>query len=82
MLRQVALDDDKAIPNDKDWIYEHPRNALIFSKTSLVWNQLKKVYSSSFREMVTGHFPEENDILESLLFLSERIQRMEWGIKK
>ncbi|OXE98092.1 nucleotidyltransferase AbiEii toxin of type IV toxin-antitoxin system [Flavobacterium araucananum] len=82
MLLQVGMDDDKAIPNDKNWLYEHPKDALIFSKTSIVWNQVKKVYSTSFKELVTGNLPDENKVLETLLFLSDRIQKMKWSIKK
>lgn len=82
MLLQVGKDDDKAIPNDKDWLYKHPKNAIIFSNTSVVWNQLKKVYMTSFKELVTGALPDENAVLGSLVFLSERIQKMNWSIKK
>lgn len=81
MLLQVGMDDDKAIPNDKNWLYEHPKDALIFNKTSIAWNQLKKVYTTSFKELVTGNLPDESKILETLLFLSDRIQKMEWSIK-
>lgn len=82
MLLQVGIDDDKAIPNDKNWLYQHPKEALIFSKTSIVWNVLKKVYVTSFKELVTGRLPDENAVFETLVFLSERIQGMEWDIKK
>lgn len=82
MLLQVGKDDDKAIPNNKNWLYEHPKDALIFSKTSVVWNQLKKVYTSSFKELVTGELPDENAVFESLVFLSEKLQKMQWDIKK
>lgn len=82
MLLQVGIDDDKAIPNNKNWLYQHPKNALIFSKTSMVWNVLKKVYATSFKELVTGSLPGENAVFETLVFLSNRIQKMEWNIKK
>lgn len=82
MLLQVGMDDDKAIPNDKNWLYEHPKDALIFSKTSLVWNHLRKVYGTKFKELVSGQLPDENAVFETLVFLSERIQKMKWPIKK
>ncbi len=84
MLVQVAKDDDKAIPNNKNWLYNHPKEALIFSKTSIVWNTLKKVYSSSkFKELIIGKkIPEENDVFETLVFISKRIQGIEWNVKK
>ena len=82
MLLQVGIDDDKAIPNDKNWLFKHPKDALIFSKTSIVWNVLKKVYTTSFKELVTGSLPSENAVYETLVFLSKRIQKIEWEIKK
>jgi Nucleotidyl transferase AbiEii toxin, Type IV TA system len=82
MLLQVGIDDDKAIPNDKNWLYKHPKDALIFSKTSVVWNVLKKVYTTSFKELVTGSLPGKNAVYETLVFLSKRIQKIEWEIKK
>ena len=36
MLLQVGIDDDKAIPNDKDWLFVHPKEALIFRETTTV----------------------------------------------
>lgn len=83
MLLQVAQDDDKAIPNDKNWLYQHPKEALIFSETTIVWATLKKVYTGSkFKELIIGKAkrPEENDIFETLVFLSKRIAKMDWNI--
>jgi 6-pyruvoyl-tetrahydropterin synthase len=82
MLLQVGLDDDKAIPNNKDWLYVHPGDALLFKSTAAVWEQLKKIYTSSFKEMVTGELPKEGEVLETLMFLSGRIQKMDWPITK
>ena len=85
MLLQVAKDDDKAIPNDKNWLYNHPKNALIFSETEMVWNTLKKFYSGSkFNELLIGKTkpPTENEVFETLVFLSKRIEEIEWDIKE
>lgn len=82
MLLQVAIDDDKAIPNDKNWLYQHPKEALIFRETSTVWNELKKVYTTSFKELVTGKLPNENAVFETLVFLSKRIEFINWKINK
>jgi len=83
MLLQVAKDDDKAIPNNKEWLYMHPKEALIFSDTVMVWNVLKKVYSGTkFNELLIGNEkpPHENDIFETLVFLSERIELISWEV--
>jgi hypothetical protein len=83
MLLQVAKDDDKAIPNNKEWLYNHPREALIFSDTLMVWNVLKKVYTGTkFNELLIGNEkpPHENDVFETLVFLSERIEVISWEV--
>ena len=80
MLLQVGIDDDKAIPNDKDWLFVHPKEALIFRETTTVWETLKKIYLTDFNELVTGKLPKENDVLETLLFLSNRVEKIEWTI--
>lgn len=80
MLLQVGIDDDKAIPNDKDWLFVHPKEALIFRETTTVWETLKKIYLTDFKELVTGTLPKENDVLETLLLLSNRVGKIEWTI--
>lgn len=85
MLLQVAKDDDKAIPNDKNWLYQHPREALIFKETTLVWGTLKKTYSGpEFKELIIGKAkpPDENDVSNTLQFISKRIEGIQWDIKK
>lgn len=83
MLLQVAKDDDKAIPNNKEWLYNHPKEALIFSETVMVWNVLKKVYTGTkFNELLIGNEkpPHENDVFDTLVFLSERIELISWEV--
>lgn len=82
MLLQVGKDDDKAIPNDKDWLYIHPKEALLFKDTAKVWSELKKTYTTSFKELVTGSLPNESEVLDSLQFLSKRISEIDWNIKR
>jgi hypothetical protein len=83
MLLQVAKDDDKAIPNNKEWLYNHPKEALIFSETVMVWDVLKKVYTGTkFNELLIGNEkpPHENDVFDTLVFLSERIELISWEV--
>jgi hypothetical protein len=51
----------------------------------MVWNTLKKVYSGSkFNELLIGKTkpPTENEVIETLVFLSKRIEGIEWDIKQ
>uniref|UniRef100_UPI004047356E nucleotidyl transferase AbiEii/AbiGii toxin family protein n=1 Tax=Mariniflexile sp. TaxID=1979402 RepID=UPI004047356E len=58
MLIQVGKDDDKAIPNDKEWLSKHPSESLFFSETEKVWETVSKTYSGSFKELLTGELPD------------------------
>jgi hypothetical protein len=54
---------------------------LLFKDTSTIWDTLKKVYTTSFKELVTGALPDERDVLNTLLFLSKRIEKIAWDVK-
>src|SRR5690606_35938615 len=69
MLIQVGKDDDKAIPNDKEWLSKHPSESLFFSETEKVWETVSKTYSGSFKELLTGELPDEKKVLKSLLMI-------------
>jgi len=82
MLQQVGKDDNKAIPNDKEWIYRHPADALIFKDYASVWDTVRKTYTTTFNELLTGQLPEETAILATLKFLAGRIAKVSWDVKK
>ncbi|MEZ4901782.1 MAG: hypothetical protein R2822_08510 [Spirosomataceae bacterium] len=37
----------------------HPKDALIFSDTENVWNELRGVYNGEFRNLVYGALPKD-----------------------
>ncbi len=80
MLIQVGKDDDKAIPNDKEWLSKHPSESLIFSETEKVWATLSKTYSTSFKELLIGDLPDEKDVLQSLMKIGSRLKEVKWDI--
>ncbi|MGO3183789.1 MAG: hypothetical protein ACTIJ9_13255 [Aequorivita sp.] len=80
MLIQVGKDDDKAIPNDKEWLSKHPSESLFFSETDKVWETLSKTYSTSFKELLTGDLPNEKDVLESLRMIGLRLKEIKWNL--
>jgi predicted nucleotidyltransferase component of viral defense system len=80
MLIQVGKDDDKAIPNDKEWLSKHPSESLFFSETEKVWETVSKTYSGSFKELLTGELPDEKKVLKSLLMIGKRIESIKWDI--
>ncbi|PKQ45263.1 nucleotidyl transferase AbiEii/AbiGii toxin family protein [Confluentibacter flavum] len=80
MLIQVGKDDDKAIPNDKEWLSKHPSESLFFSETEKVWETVSKTYSGSFKELLTGELPDEKDVLKSLFRIGSRLNEIKWDI--
>jgi hypothetical protein len=81
MLQKVGNDDVFSFKNNNEWLKEHPVSAIIFRQPKNTWEQLKNTYNSSFKELVYGEFPTENEILETLEFVSERLKKIEWNIK-
>ncbi len=80
MLIQVGKDDDKAIPNDKEWLSKHPSESLFFSETKKVWETVSKTYTGSFKDLLTGELPDEKDVFQSLLTIGKRLESIGWRI--
>ena len=80
MLIQVGKDDDKAIPNDKEWLSKHPSESLFFKETEVVWETVSRTYSTSFKELLTGELPNEKDVLLSLMMIGKRLKEIKWDI--
>lgn len=80
MLIQVGEDDDKAIPNDKEWLSKHPSEALFFNETEKVWETVSKTYTGSFKDLLTGKLPDEKDVLKSLMLIGSRLKKINWKL--
>ncbi len=80
MLHKVAHDDEDSFRNNKDWLYIHPSEALVFSDLEKVWPELSDVYSNSFRRLVFGVLPKENLAKETLARIERRLVRVEWKL--
>lgn len=80
MLNQVDKDNDKAIPNDKEWLLQHPSKALIFEDLEGVWSKIKSTYNSSFKELLTGELPDEKEVLKSLIDIRSRVEKIKWDL--
>jgi predicted nucleotidyltransferase component of viral defense system len=76
MLLNVAEDDISSFKNNNDWLKKHPSSTRIFSDTEKVWNEIKDAYSNNFRGLVHGEFPEQNEILQTLIRVRDRIKDM------
>ena len=81
MLLKVANDDVKSFRNNNRWLIHHPNEALIFKHLENVWNELKSIYTGTFKNLVYGELPKEEAILETLKMINERLKTIIWTIK-
>ena len=81
MLLKVAQDDVVSFKNNNEWLKNHPVNSLIFENPEKVWSDLKIVYESDFKNLVYGSFPNETELLNTLILIKKRIASIDWNIK-
>ena len=82
MLQKVGNDDVFSFKNNNEWLKEHPISAILFRQPKSTWEQLKNTYNSSFKELVYGELPTENEISETLEIISNRLKEVKWNIIK
>ena len=81
MLLKVANDDVASFKNNNKWLIHHPTEALIFKDLENVWNELKNTYAGAFKNLVYGQLPEEQEVLQTLKMIQERLNAISWTIK-
>ncbi|UOY06148.1 nucleotidyl transferase AbiEii/AbiGii toxin family protein [Muricauda sp. SCSIO 64092] len=80
MLLKVAHDDMQSFKNDNDWLRYHPKEALIYRSPEETWSQLKDTYQGAFKFLVYGELPKEQDVLITMVKVSERLSQVKWEI--
>jgi hypothetical protein len=80
MLLKVANDDAVSFKNNNKWLIHHPSEALIFKDLDNVWNELKASYTDSFKNMVYGVLPKEEDVLETFKRIKQRLKEISWAV--
>ena len=81
ILLKVANDDVVSFKNNNDWLSNHPTTTMLFSDTENTWNQIKDTYEASFKELVFGEFPSENEIMNTLKIVAKRLKIIKWNIE-
>lgn len=79
MLLTVANDDIISFKNNNGWIKHHPSKAIIFSKTIEIWGKISSSYKGTFKELVFGELPNENEILKTLQLIEIRLKQINWN---
>lgn len=80
MLHKVGWDDEVSFRNNKDWLYHHPAQALVFSDLDRVWPELRSTYQSSFKNLVFGELPADETVFQTLQRIKARLLLMDWRI--
>ena len=76
ILSKVTADDVVSFKNNNEWLANHPSTAIIFSDTENTWNQIKNTYFTTFADLVYGELPTEEQLLNSLSEVSERLKNI------
>lgn len=80
MLLKVAQDDVESFKTDNSWLAHHPNESLMFNDVESTWGILKDSYNGSFKNLVFGELPKDSDVLDSLLFVAERMKTINWEV--
>ncbi|MVM32447.1 nucleotidyl transferase AbiEii/AbiGii toxin family protein [Spirosoma sp. HMF4905] len=78
MLHKVGRDDEISFRNNKDWLYHHPAQALLFADLDRVWPELRSTYHGSFKNLVFGQLPVDEGVFQTLKRIEKRLLLMNW----
>jgi hypothetical protein len=82
MLIKVANDDGISFRNNNVWLTNHPNESLFFKEIEELWkSELMEVYTVDFKNLVYGELPKENEVIENLKYLRDRMTKIKSDIK-
>lgn len=82
LILKVARDDVQSYGANNEWLIPHPAEALLFRDVENSWSDLKSTYTGEFRGLVYGEFPEEQQVVETITRIQQRLRKIEWrGVK-
>jgi hypothetical protein len=80
MLVQVGIDDMASFKSNNAWLATHPGATIIFNNPAVTWQQIRSPYQTTFKSLVTGILPVEEELVRSLQQISSRLQKIAWTI--
>jgi hypothetical protein len=80
LLLAVGNDDVISFKNNNVWLKNHPKDAIIFSKPSDTWERIKTIYNTTFKDLVIGDMPPEEDLVNTLKRVASRLQKIQWDL--
>ncbi len=82
LLINVAKDDFLSFRGNNKWLKNHPVESIIFADINYIWEKLRHTYFSSFSKFVFGNLPSESSMIETLIVLKKRLEKIKWEIFK
>lgn len=74
----VGKDDIVSYKNNNKWLSEHPAQAIIFKEPVHTWDKIKVPYRTTFKDLVMGELPAEEDLLVTLKNIGSRLKAITW----
>ena len=81
LLIQVGKDDVVSFKNNNAWLQNHPASAIVFSKPDDTWDKIKTTYRTTFKELVLGELPAEDDLVNTLKQIHSRLEKVKWDLE-
>ena len=79
MLQKIGKDD--FISYKQQYMVEkYPCTAIIYWAPEMTWNRIKNTCRSTFKDLVIGVLPDENNLVDSLKEIKARMDLFDWEI--
>ncbi|WP_374950158.1 nucleotidyl transferase AbiEii/AbiGii toxin family protein [Mucilaginibacter sp.] len=80
MLNTVGKDDILTYKNNNDWLSSPPQKAIVYAEPEKTWDAIRQPYRTTFKDLVTGVLPEEEEMIITLKQVSERLKKVSWDV--
>jgi Nucleotidyl transferase AbiEii toxin, Type IV TA system len=80
LLIKVGKDDVISFKNNNKWLANHPADAIIFKYPEDTWDKIKVTYRTTFKDLVMGILPAEEELIASLKIIYTRLLKVNWLI--
>ncbi len=80
LLLIVGKDDIISFKNNNAWLKKHPKDAVIFRNPSDTWTRIRTVYKTTFKDLVVGDLPAEEELINTLKRVATRMQKVKWDL--
>lgn len=79
ILLKVGRDDIESCP-ENEWLFTHPKEAIIYKDATTIWESLKPTYIGPFANLVIGELPPPDGVEATLITIYNRLNKIEWNL--